>query len=309
MLGQIYQQFENQRIGARKWYDGLVRRVFGQKDIEKNPLRRAAFYVSLGISVVVALFPVYWMVAASLMPSGILYQLPPTVIPGPNQLSLTNYLSLVGSQSSIQFQQFVFNSFIVAATTATISIVVASLGGYSLARLEYPGKGIFTRGVLVVYMFSGILLVIPLFQLINLVGLTDTLRGLILSHLVFTLPLALYLLGNFFRGIDAEIEEAAMIDGYSRLEVIYKITLPMSKSALVAVFMFAFLLSWNEYLFATVFLRDTANFTIPIAIERINEQFAQVWGEIMAASVLASAPVFLMFLYLEKYMIEGLALE
>lgn len=309
MIGQIYQRYENGRIGVRKRYDRLVRRVFGRRSIEKSLFQRGAFYFFLGLTVFVALVPVYWMVATSLMPSRILYQLPPTAIPGPNEVSLANYQSLVGPDTSINFGKFMFNSFIVALITATISIVVASLGGYSLARLEFPGKGLFTRGVLVVYMFSGILLVVPLFRLINIVGLNDTLTGLMLAHLVFTLPLALYLLGNFFRGIDPSIEEAAMIDGYSRLEVIYRVTIPMSKSALVAVFLFAFLLSWNEYLFATVFLRSNANFTLPIAIENINEQFSQVWGEIMAASVLASAPVFIMFLYLEKYMIEGLALE
>lgn len=309
MIAQIYQRLENQRIAARRRYDQLVRQLFGQKTIEKSLLERGLFYFFLALTIFVALLPVYWMIATSLMPSRILYTLPPKVVPGLNEISLTNYRSLVGTETSINFERFMFNSFIVATITATISIIVASLGGYSLARLEYPGKGIFTRGVLVVYMFSGILLVVPLFQLINIVGLTDSLTGLMLSHLVFTLPLALYLLGNFFRGIDAEIEEAAMIDGYSRLEVIYRITLPMSKSALVAVFLFAFLLSWNEYLFATVFLRSNANFTLPIAIENINEQFSQVWGEIMAASVLASAPVFILFLYLEKYMIEGLALE
>jgi len=309
MIGQIFQWFETQWIGLRKQYDSAVRRVFGRQTIETSPVRRGAYYFGIALSLFVALLPVYWMIATSFMPSSVLYTLPPKVIPGPDQVGLSNYASLLSPGSSIPFLKFMFNSFIVAFVTATISIIIASLGGYSLARLQYPGKGIFTRGVLVVYMFSGILLVVPLFRLVNIIGLNDTLTGLMLAHLVFTLPLALYLLGNFFRGIDTSIEEAAMIDGYSRLEVIYKITLPMSKSALVAVFLFAFLLSWNEYLFATVFLRSNANFTLPIAIENINQQFSQVWGEIMAASVLASAPVFLMFLYLEKYMIEGLALE
>jgi len=144
----------------------------------------------------------------------------------------------------------------------------------------------------------------------NIVGLVDSFVGLIIAYLVFTLPLALYLLGNFFRGLDQQIEEAAMIDGYSRLEIIFRVIMPMSKSALVAVFLFTFLIGWNEYLFATVMLQSTENFTLPLGIERFESEFsADAWPSIMVGATMASLPVFVLFLWLEKYMVEGLALE
>jgi multiple sugar transport system permease protein len=155
-------------------------------------------------------------------------------------------------------------------------------------------------------MFSGILLVVPMFQVVVWLGFVDSLASLFVTYLVQTLPVSLYMLGNYFRSIPEEIEEAAIMDGYSRLEVIWKITLPLSAPAIVAVFFFTFMIAWNEYLFASIFLRSQAVFTLPIGIEALSSSFRQVWGQIMAASLLTSLPLVVVFVYLEKYMVEGL---
>lgn len=282
--------------------DGF-RAAFGRSRIETSLWERAVFYLAVGVTLVVSLFPFYWMVVTSFMNESAIYSLPPTIVP--TDLTLKHYKS-VFSPETFPFVTYFKNSLIISLITSGMSVLVAMFGAYSFARLEYPGRGLFSRGVLLVYMFSGILLVVPLFQVVVWLGLVDKPSSLIITYLVQTLPVSLYMLGNYFRSVPPEIEEAAMMDGYSRLEVIFRITLPLSAPAIVAVFMFTFMISWNEYLFASIFLRTQSNFTLPIGLEAISTGFHQVWGQIMAASLMTSIPIILMFIYMEKYMVEGL---
>jgi multiple sugar transport system permease protein len=281
------------------------RQAFARNRIESTLWERVVFYVCLAVTLFISLFPFYWMIVTSFLPESAIYSLPPDIIP--DQFTLAHYQSLF-SPGTFPFVTYFKNSLIVSTVTAALSVLVATFGAYSFARLKYTGRGVFSRGVLIVYMFSGILLVVPLFQMVVWFGLVNSLYSLLVTYLVQTLPVALYMLGNYFRSIPPEIEEAAMMDGYSRLEVIFKITLPLSAPALVAVFIYAFMIAWNEYLFASVFLRTQEKFTLPIGLEVISTGFHQVWGEIMAASLLTSIPIIIMFMYLEKYMVEGLTL-
>lgn len=284
-----------------------IRRFFGIDRIETSIWEKLVFYISLALTIFIILFPVYWMVISSFLPDSELYSTPPTVLPSPDQLTLDHYYS-VFSTETFPFLIYFRNSLIVALSVATLSVVVAAIGAYSMTRLRYPGRRVFSRGVLIVYMFSGILLVVPLYQMIVLIGLNDTLYALMITYLVQCLPLSLYMLASYFQSIPQEIEEAAMIDGYSRLEVIYRVTLPLSAPALIAVFMYAFIIAWNEYLFASIFLRTNTMYTLPIGIESLVDQFHDMWGTVMAASLLTSLPVIVLFMYLEKYMVEGLTL-
>lgn len=275
----------------------------GEATIETSLFERIVFYLAMGLTLLVTLFPFYYMTLASLLPESTLYTLPPTLIP--EDLTLEHYRTVFGPET-FPFITYFKNSFVVAAVTAGASVVIATFGAYSFARLDYRGRGIISRGVLMVYMFSGILLVVPMFQVIVWLGFVDSLASLFITYLVQTLPVSLYMLGNYFRSIPEEIEEAAIMDGYSRFEVIFKITLPLSAPAIVAVFFFTFMIAWNEYLFASIFLQSQGMFTLPIGIEALASSFRQVWGQIMAASLLTSIPLIVMFTYLEKYMVEGL---
>lgn len=289
---------------AFKTVVSIYKRSFRRATIETSLFERIIFYLSLGITLFISLFPVYIMFVTSITPKASLYNLPPTIVP--SELTGAHYWTVLFS-GKIQFISAILNSLLIATATAAFSVGVATLGAYSIARLRYPGRGLFSRAVLVVYMFSGILLVVPLFKVIATINLVDSLASLFITYLVFTLPISLYMLGNYFRSIPPEIEEAALMDGYSRLEVIWKITIPLSAPAIVAVFIYAFLLGWNEYLFASIFLKSEGNFTVPIATEFLTQSFQTVWGEVMAASVIASVPVIVLFMYLEKYMVEGLS--
>jgi len=279
-------------------------RRFRRSTIAAPWYERAALYLAVAMVLLVTLFPFYWMLYTSIVPAAELYNIPPELLPP--QITMENYEVLLGAES-VPFVQYFINSIVIATISAALGLVFAVFGAYSFARLEYPGQRVFSRGVLVTYMFAGILMVVPIFQILVWLGLVNTRAGVILVHFTFVIPLGLYMLGNFFRSIPREIEEAALMDGYTRLEVIRKITIPMSMPAIVAVYLYSFMLSWNEYLYAKILLRDGRLYTLPIGIENIQNAFENVWGEVMAASILTTIPVLIIFLYLQRYLVEGLS--
>lgn len=280
-------------------------RAFRRSQIEASPIDKAILYLCVIATLFFALFPFYVMLVTSIAPVTQLFQLPPSIVP--SAFTFEHYRELIEAET-VPFPRYFLNSVFVATISSAMAVGISIFGAYSFARLEYPGRAIMSRGVLVSYMIAGILMVVPIYQIVVWLGLVDTLTSLILTHFIFTIPLGLYLLGNYFRSIPHEIEEAAMIDGYSRPEVIMKITIPMSIPAIVAVYLYSFLLSWNEYLYAVIFLQSQEKYTLPIGIEFLQFQFQYVWGEVMAASMLMTVPVVIIFLYLEKYMVEGLTL-
>ena len=284
---------------AKGYYDWLFRRRIART----SPGQMLVFYIIVGVIAFVSVYPFYVMVRASLLPTGELYSLPPNIFV--NEIVLSHYTSL--STKAFPFFTFMLNSFIVALVTATLSTVLAIFGAYSFARLEYPGREIFSVGVIVVYMFSGILLVVPLFQVLLSLNLVNTRIGIILTHMVLTLPLTLYILRNYFRSVPPEIEEAAIVDGYSRIEVIFRIMLPMSLPAIASGFVYAFLISWNEYLFASIILKSKTLYTVPFGIQQISlTTMDNIMGQLMAASVISTLPVIILFYYMQTYIGEGI---
>lgn len=264
---------------------------------------RIVFYLATALTMIFALYPFYVMFVTSVSTNEELYSGGRSIVP--TSITLSHYEVIFGS-GSFPVQTYFLNSLLVALVTSTVAIGVSVLGAYSFTRLEYPGRTVIRRGIIVVYMLAAITLVVPLFQMLLTFGLIDTRLALYITYTVKTLPLSLYILWNYFRSIPVEIEEAAFIDGYSRLETIVRVIIPVSLPVLVAAFLFSFKIAWNEYLFASVFLESQANYTLPIGIETLNSAYQNVWGEIMAASIITTLPIIVLFLYLEKYMVEGL---
>jgi len=250
------------------------------------------------------LIPFSVMISTSFKTNAEMQAIPPTIIP--KDPTLEHYIG-VFNPDVFPFLAYFKNSMIVALASASIGVIVAIFGSYSFARLEYKGRGAIQRGVLFVYMFGGILLVIPLFRLIVSFGLFDTRRSLIITYIVQTLPVSLYMLGNYFRTIPDSIEEAAIIDGCSRLQVIYRIVLPLSAPAIVSVFIYAYMISWNEYMFASVFIRSSELRTLPIGLSQLFNTQHYIWGRMMAASILTAIPVIILFLSIEKFIAGGLS--
>lgn len=214
-------------------------------------------------------------------------------------------------QESFPFIRFFRNSLTVAGISAFISLVVAVFGAYSFSRLEYVGRGVLQRGVLVVYLFGGTILAVPLYQIFVKLGFVGSgLRAflaLFIIYIVQTLPVSLYMLGNYFRTIPYSIEEAAIMDGCTRIQAIFKIVVPLSLPAIVTVYIYAFMIAWNEFLFASIFVRPyPAYYTLPIGLNELFYSEHAIWGKMMTASVLTALPVVIMFTMMEKYLTSGL---
>ncbi len=272
--------------------------------VEKNKVRRnIIFVILLALVLAFVLIPFITMISSSFKPDREQNMFPPTVIP--QNPTIQHYKGVLNPEV-FPFITYFKNSLIVAFISAGIGVVIAIFGSYSFARLEFTGRSVVQRGVLLVYMFGGVLLVIPLFQMITKLGLFDTRASLIITYIVQTLPVSLYMLGNYFRTIPEQIEEAAIIDGCSRLEVIWRIVLPLSAPAIVSVFIYAFMIAWNEYLFASVFISSEALRTLPLGLNQLFFTQHYIWGRMMAASILTAIPVIILFLSVERFITGGL---
>ncbi|PNQ05088.1 ABC transporter permease [Mesotoga sp. SC_NapDC2] len=214
--------------------------------------------------------------------------------------------------SEFPFLKYLRNSLIFAGISALISLFVAILGAYAFSRLRFKGRGLVQRSVLFVYLFGGTVIMVPLYQMAVKLGILSTPFGtgvyLIMVYVIQTLPVSLYMLGNYFRTIPFSIEEAAIIDGCSRVQAIFKIVIPLSLPAIVTVYIYAFMIGWNEYLFASAFLglksyKDL--FTLPIGLNAFSGSAHAVWGRLMAASVVSAIPIIIIFSLMQKYLTSG----
>jgi len=266
-------------------------------------VNRILLYCLVTLTVVTTVFPFLVMLSTSLKSNEEAISTVPNLFPG--EITFEHFRDVLNPEV-FPFWTYFMNSFQISFATALLSVIVGTMGAYSFARLEYKGRGAFQKGVLMIYMFSGVLLVVPLFKMVNLAGLYDTKTSLVITYLVLTMPVSLYMLGNYFRTIPESLEEAALIDGLSRLRIIWKIVLPLSMPALVSVFVYVFMIAWNDYLFASVFITSEDNMTLPIGLSHLFHTKHYVWGRMMAASLLTALPVVLMFAFMEKYFTGGL---
>ncbi len=271
------------------------------------------FIVALTLTVFLTtiLFPFYWMVSSSFKTRAEIGGREPVYIPA--GLRLEAYRELFDPESPIgRFGTNIVNSVKVAIPTAMIAVVLSTLGAYAIARLQFRGKDALLNGILLVYLFPGVLLIIPLFAMLAQVGsrigfdVQDNLPVLVVTYLAQTLPVALYMLANYFRTIPSEIEQAGLIDGCSRFGVIWRITLPLAIPALISVAIYTFMIAWNEFLYALVFLNDRELFTMPIKINTIFNDPSPRPNVVMAASTIMTLPVVILFLALERFLEQGL---
>jgi multiple sugar transport system permease protein len=206
----------------------------------------------------------------------------------------------------------IVNSIAVALPTAAITVMLSTFGAYAVARLYFPGKSILINGVLIVYLFPAVLLIIPLFAMLSTLSrslgfqVQDNLVVLILTYLAQTLPVGTYMLTSYFRTIPEEIEQAALIDGCTRFGVIWRVTLPLSIPALVTVGLYTFMIAWNELLYALIFLNDRDMFTMPIKINTIFNDPSNRLNVVMAASTIMTLPVIILFVAFERFLEAGL---
>jgi len=246
------------------------------------------------------LLPLYWAVVSSFTPERQLFAAPSLV---PQALVLDHYQALFAEHD---FWTPVRNSLVVAGATTALSVILGSVCAYAIARLRFPGKGVTLAFILAVSMFPQISIVSPLYLMLRELGLLNTYPGLVLPYLTFAMPLAIWLLVGFFRQLPVALEEAAFMDGASRLRILWEIMLPLSWPGIATVAILTFLYSWNEFLFALSFTLGPERYTVPVAITLFRGQYQVPWGQILAAAIVATIPVAAVVLVAQRRIVAGL---
>ncbi|MHC5656151.1 carbohydrate ABC transporter permease [Stappia sp.] len=265
-----------------------------------RPVARIGLYIAAFAIAIYSAFPIYWMVSSSLRPTQEMLTNPTLV---PSELTLRYYYSLL---AQTDYPRQFLNSLIVAVSTVVLTMVLSVMIAYGVTRQRIRGKKAIIAGMLYAYMFPPLLLAIPLYAMFTKVGLNDTLFSLVVSHLTMTMPLGVWFLWGFFKAMPFELEEAAMVDGCTRLGAFLRVVLPLSVPGLVTVAIFAFLLSWTDYTFALVMIGSDVNKTVPLGLASMIGAFDLRWGDIMAGSTLIAMPLFVAFILLSRYFVQGL---
>ncbi|MFD1343224.1 carbohydrate ABC transporter permease [Litorisediminicola beolgyonensis] len=207
--------------------------------------------------------------------------------------------------TQFNFGSYLWTSFYVSVLTVLLTLLFSIPGAYAVARLRFRGAAVFSRSILLIYMVPMIVLALPIYIGYSMIGLRNTIFGIVLIYPVTTIPVALYMLQGYFRGLPAEVEEAGLMDGLSRLQVIWKITLPLSLPALASVSLYVFMIAWNEFLLAFMLLDDPSKFTLTRGVAMLNSSEIPR-QHLMAGSVIATVPIMAIFLGLERFMTKGL---
>lgn len=260
-----------------------------------------AIYFFLVLYLAFSLLPIYWTFVTSVKPAKEVESFPPTLLPSSFSLEHFKYVL-----ARTRVPRGILNSLIVTIAVTFISLIAASLAGYALARFRFPGKGAFTMTILALYLIPPMINIIPLFLMFNSLGLLNSFQGLILAYQALTLPLCTFLLRNYFEGLPAELEEAAMVDGCTRLGALWRVALPLARPGLATAAVFAFIQSWNEFIFALQFLRSDQLKTIQLTIMEFVKIYRIDWGPLTAAMVIGMIPILLFVILAQRYLMAGL---
>jgi len=250
--------------------------------------------------VIFAVFPQLWMLISSLRPATELFISPPTLFP--SGFTFEWYVEAFAGSNAVRW---FMNSFIIAIATSLISCTVGTLAGYALSRYIYPGRKGFMVLLTSAYLFPAILLLMPLYLMLANYRLIGTLPAIVLAHLLITLPLSTLLMKSFVDAVPRELEQAALVDGCGPFRAFLKVTLPLLRTGLATTWLFSFILSWDEYLFAAT-LSNGATATVPVGIQSFISSFDVRWGAIMALGTLVTVPVVLLFMFLQRYFEKGI---
>ena len=254
---------------------------------------------------IIVLLPFYVMVMTSLKSQQALMANPLDLSVDLTQGVSALFRSYVELFTKYNFGTYLTVSAVVSVATVLLTLLFSVPGAYAVSRLRFPGRAFLSRSVLLIYMVPAIVLVIPLYAVFSQLGLRNSLTGLLIVYPATTIPVALYMLQGYFRGLPAELEEAGLMDGLSRIGVILKITLPLSLPALASVSLYVFMIAWNEFLFAFMFLDDPDIFTLSRGVVALNSSEVPR-QHLMAGAVIATVPVLAIFLWFERFLVQGL---
>ncbi len=306
MLGRIISIFLDLIFMPFEWiFEKLNKlRLIGQAALSREQGERRMIALRLVLLVPVfifVLFPFYWILITSFKSDLQIQQF--SSIYWPNPWTTEQFETLI---FKTQFITWFYNTVLVATGSTAISVALAALAAYALARLRFRGAGIITNLLLITYLLPGSLLFIPLYRILTTLGVINTHLGLLLTYPTFLIPFATWVLMGYYRSIPADLEEAALMDGASRFEAFWKITLPLASPALLSVTLFAFTNAWNEFLFAFVFINSENLKTLPVGLQLLVFGDIYPWGQLMAASLLMAIPVVVIYIFAQRYFVEGL---
>ena len=255
-----------------------------------------------GLLALLVIGPFYWILASSFKSAPEVIRVPPTFFP--TSFTLEHYQALF---ASTDYPRYLLNSLSVAVATIAISLPLSLLAAYAIYRIKFPGRAWFFRLLIGAYIFPGILLIIPIYNLAGNVGLINNLLALVIVNVTFTAPFCVWLLRAFLEGIPVEIEEAAALDGASIWQALTRLIIPLGAPGLATAAIYTFITSWTEFPFASALILDDANRTLPVGLAAIIGQYQIDWGLLAAGAVVMALPVVLLFAFVGRYFVESLS--
>ncbi len=255
---------------------------------------------------VAVLYPVLWVVKMALTPSQA-FSL--SANPFPETVSFQNFADILTASDLAGrwlFGHWLFNSLVISAATTVLGIALATTAAYAFSRFAFPGKRTGMTLFLVTQMFPGVVMAVPLYILLDRLGLLNSMLGLVLVYSTTAVPFCVWMMKGYFDTIPKDLEDAAVMDGASRWTIFTRIVLPLARPAIVVTALFSFMTAWNEFILAATFLGDETAFTLPVALQRYIGSYSTEWGRFAAGAILVSAPVMALFFALQRHLIGGL---
>jgi multiple sugar transport system permease protein len=253
------------------------------------------------LCIVITIFPIVWMVFASIRPTQETLSIPLLWLP--REIRLDAYVLLLSDPRQLRY---FINTYVIALSTAGLSIALGSLAAYGLSRFRIRGGQAFLLVLLSLQMLPAVSVIIPFFNMAQALRIHNTYLALIIANAAFALPISIWMLKNYIDSIPIELEEAAMVDGCSRLQVLGRIVLPLALPGLIGTAAFAFLTAWGEFIFAVVLTSGPSVAPLTIAISQFFGQFGRDWNEIMALNVMATIPLLVIFIFLQRWVVQGM---
>lgn len=266
-----------------------------------NTISSVARYLAISAYVLFALFPLFWLVKISVTPDRLIYSEGTALWPG--SMTFENFRTVLFQSN---FMVYFRNSVLVSLGAAAITTIVAAAAGYAFSRFRFRGRTLVIVIMLVTQMFPLLMIITPIYKIIAAMGLLNTLTSLIVVYTAFNVPFATFLMQSFFDGIPRDLDDAAMIDGCTRLQALRRVILPLTLPGLAATLGFIFTAAWSELLFALMLINSNDTMTFPVGLLTFVSKFSVDWGQMMAAGVIALVPSCLFFIFIQRYLVQGL---
>jgi multiple sugar transport system permease protein len=266
----------------------------------RKALPRILIYVAILALTTALVFPFFWLISTSFKVPREYFSIVPSLLP--ITPTLENYTAVLAGR----FPMYLVNTLIVSISTSILGVTVTCLAAYSLSRFRFTGRREFMIFLLTTQMFPSVLFLAPMFVILKSYHLLNTLPGLILAYSTFVIPFSTWMLKGYFDGIPIDLEESAMTDGASRLRSLWSITMPLAAPGLATVTLFCFLMGFQEFLFAISFVSSDNARTLPVGLAMSISQYGSAWGQLMAFAALMSVPIVVIFMFMQRYLVQGL---